>query len=155
MEITTEIKAILISVAATALAMGFLWYGHSRYNAGAAAVKAADAAAFAKQVATDTKAVEAASHAQDTELASLRAYVAAHPLPTVSVCSIAASAPAAAAKAPSSTGPARPGPAPVQPVPAGNPAVQPDRNSVVLGMLSSLAESADAVSAQLRAHQSL
>lgn len=155
MEITAEIKAILISLAVGALAIGALWLHRSGYDEGANAVKAADAKALAAQIAADNQRVEAASHANDTELAADRAYIAANPVGTVSLCLSPPSHPSAVPAPGSVSRSASAAPANVQPVPAGDNQVRPAAGPNIGDLLSLLAERADAVSAQLRDYQSV
>ena len=152
LSLLSGIKGYLYAAAAAALIVGGLWAYHWAYDRGANAVKAADAKALAVQIAKDNAAIIAAEHVNDTEIASLQAYVDSHPVQPVQLC----------LNTPNigpvpSTGHSNPSPAPgpVQPVSPGNSGVRPGVGPDISSLLSLLAERADQLSAELRDYQSV
>jgi hypothetical protein len=140
---------IIGAVVAGIIGAGF-YYHHKWYDEGAAAVKALDAKALAAQIAKDNLAINAAEHANDTEIAALQNYIASVPVPTVRLCinpNSGSPVPSPSKPHPSAA------PAVVQPVPPGNSAVRADVGPDISNLLSLLAERADELSAELREYQ--
>jgi hypothetical protein len=102
-----------------------------------------------QQVIVQEKVVET-DHTHDAELATLRAYRAAHPIVDGGLCFADSSPPSTPKRSAGAEGGA------VQPVPSRDSGVQQIREGrPVIGLLESLAGRADEVSAALRRRQSL